>query len=43
MSAETAVLSKSYMGEYMLRNASGDMQPDRLAPFEARVLRTDSL
>ncbi len=42
MSAETAVLSSSYTGECMLRNVSGGMQPDRLAPFEARVMRAES-
>jgi glycosidase len=41
MSAEAAVPSASYAGECMLRNVSGEMQPDRLAPFEARVMRTN--
>ncbi|NTU77586.1 MAG: hypothetical protein HGA90_07245, partial [Alphaproteobacteria bacterium] len=42
MSAETVVLSAAYAGECMLLNVSGGMQPDRLASFEARVMRAES-
>lgn len=40
MSAEPALLEKAYAGECLLRNMAGEMAADKLAPYEARVLRT---
>jgi len=42
MSAEAAMLEKTYAGKCILRNLGGEMLTDMLDPFEARVLVSGS-